>query len=116
MSYLDIFVAAVPTARKDDYLAFTARTHELILSFGATEVLDYWGDDIPEGETTSFPMAVACDADETVASGWIVWPSKEVRDAGMARMMSDPEMAKLDMPFDGRRMIFGGFVPLLESR
>lgn len=78
---------------------------------GALKVVECWGDDVPDGEVTSFPMAVKCRDDETVVFSWLIWPSKQVRDAGMAKMMEDPRMQPdvNPMPFDGKRMIFGGF-------
>ena len=71
---------------------------------------------MPDGKLTSFPMAVKLAADETVVFSWVIWPSKEVRNAGMAKVMSDPRFdpAANPMPFDGKRVIFGGFVPIVE--
>ena len=80
------------------------------------KVVECWGDDVPDGKLTSFPLAVQRKADETVVFSWIVWPSKSVRDAGMAKVMVDPRM-KPDvnpMPFDGKRLIYGGFEVLVE--
>ena len=74
------------------------------------------GDDVPDGVVTSFPMAVKCQPDETVVFSWISWPSREVRDAGMAKVMADPRMqpGAEPMPFDGKRMVYGGFIPILS--
>ena len=77
--------------------------------FGALRVVECWGDDVPEGKLTSFPMAVKCEPDETVVFSWVEWPSKQIRDEGMQKTMADPRMASCEMPFDGKRMIFGGF-------
>jgi uncharacterized protein YbaA (DUF1428 family) len=80
-------------------------------------VVECWGEDVPQGTVTSFPMAVKLKEGETVAFGWIVWPDKDTRNAGMDKMMQDPRM-KPDvnpMPFDGQRMIYGGFEQLLEA-
>ena len=79
--------------------------------FGALNTVDCWGDDVPDGEVTSFPMAVKKQDDETVVFSWIVWPDKATRDAGMEKMMTDPRMQEdvNPMPFDGKRLIFGGF-------
>lgn len=88
----------------------------MIKELGALKVVECWGDDVPDGKLTSFPMAVKKQADETVVFSWIVWPDKATRDAGMARMMQDPRM-KPDvnpMPFDGKRVIYGGFEVILE--
>ncbi|SEN61447.1 DUF1428 domain-containing protein [Palleronia pelagia] len=113
MPYFDLFVAAVPSADKQAYTEFCTKSHAYFLSIGATGAVDCWGDDVPGGELTSLPMAVKCGPDETVAAGWIVWPDKATRDAGWKQMMeNDPEM---QMPFDGKRMIFGGFSEIATS-
>ena len=86
-------------------------------SHGAIRLVECWGDDVPDGEVTSFPLAVKCRESETVVFSWIVWPSKAVRDAGMKKVMSDPRMTEDNnpMPFDGKRLIFGGFQKVLEE-
>lgn len=114
MKYIDGFVAAVPTANKQKYIDHVKEAAELIKSYGASGVVECWGDDVPEGELTSMPMAVKCKPDETVAFSWIMWPDKETRDKGMALMMEDERMANMDMPFDLKRVIYGGFVPILN--
>ncbi len=117
MPYVDGFVAAVPTADKDRYLAFARTVGPLFREHGALSVVDCWGDDVPPGKVTSFPMAVKCQPDETVVFGWVTWPSKAARNAGFEKVMADPRMdpKHLPMPFDGRRMIFGGFEVIAES-
>lgn len=114
MAYYDIFVAPIATSNRTDYEAFLKATHSMILGYGATEVADLWGDDVPEGKLTSLPMAVKLQEGEAVTAGWVVWPSKEVRDAGWAKMMA--EQSEMEMPFDGKRMVFGGFSEMLISR
>ncbi len=110
MAYVDGFVASVPAANKAAYTAMTKTMAALFLECGALQVVDSWGDDVPEGKLTSFPMAVQRKPDEVVCFGWIVWPSRAARDAGFKKAMADPRMAPgSDMPFDGNRMIFGGF-------
>lgn len=83
---------------------------------GALKIGECWGDDVPDGEVTSFPMAVKRKDDETVVFSWIIWPSREVRDAAHGKVMADPRLQpdKDPMPFDGKRMIFGGFEILVE--
>lgn len=118
MTYVDGFVVAVPAANRESYRRHAAEAAPLFKEFGATRMVECWGDDVPDGKVTSFPMAVKAKADETVVFSWIVWPSKEVRDAGNRKMMEDPRMKDMDMskmPFDGQRMIFGGFEVLLEA-
>ena len=117
MAYVDGYVAAVPTAKKDAYLKHAEDAAVVFKDHGALQVVECWGEDVPEGEVTSFPRAVRCKEDETVVFAWVLWPSREARDAGMEKIMEDPRM-KPDanpMPFDGRRLIFGGFEVLLES-
>lgn len=115
MSYIDGFVLAVPAANKDAFLDHARRMLPLFKEFGATRVMECWGDDVPEGKLTDFRRAVQARPDEVVVLSWLEWPSKAVRDAGMQRMMSDPRSQGGDHPFDGRRMIFGGFQPVLEG-
>ena len=115
MSYVDGFVAAVPAANKAAYLAHAERTAKLFREHGAMEVRECWGDDVPPGTLTSFPLAVKLQDGEQVALGWVVWPSRAVRDAGWARMMADERMTNEQMPFDGKRMIYGGFEVILGA-
>lgn len=84
--------------------------------YGALKVVECWGDDVPDGKVTSFPMAVQKKDDETVVFSWIAWPSRETRDAGMKKMMEDPRMQpdSNPMPFDGKRLIYGGFNVLVD--
>ena len=116
MNYVDGFVLAVPTANKEAYRKLAQTMAPLFLEHGALGMVECWGDDVPDGVVTSFPMAVKCQPDETVVFSWISWPSREVRDAGMAKVMADPRMqpGAEPMPFDGKRMIFGGFQVLVN--
>ena len=115
MSYVDGFVAAVPTANKARFQAHIDEAGKVFMEHGATQYVECWGDDVPPGEVTSFPMAVKCQPDETVIFSWVMWPSKAVRDAGMQKVMEDPRLQPdvNPMPFDGKRLIFGGFVPMI---
>lgn len=117
MSYIDGCILAVPTDNKDQYLAFTKTMHEIFAEYGATSMMDAWANDVPDGEQTSFPMAVQLKPGESVVFSWIVWPSKSVRDEAWQKMQSDPRMAPdvMPMPFDGSRMIFGGFDALWQT-
>jgi uncharacterized protein YbaA (DUF1428 family) len=118
MSYVDGFVLAVPTARREEYRAHAAQFAGIIREHGALSVMECWGDDVPEGKLTSFTMAVKREADETVVFSWVSWPSKDIRDTAWKAIMADPRMPQpgsSDMPFDGKRMIFGGFNVLLEA-
>ncbi len=117
MSYVDCFVAAVPTDNKEKYIKHAETAAELFKENGALEIVENWGDDIPEGEVTSLPIAVQAQENETVVCSWVVWPSKEVRDAGWGAMMEDPRMSPENnpMPFDGKRLIYGGFHTVLKA-
>ncbi|MEM8755251.1 MAG: DUF1428 domain-containing protein [Pseudomonadota bacterium] len=117
MTYVDGCVIAVPTANKDKYLAHAKIAAEVFKELGALGVVECWGDDVPEGEVTSFPMAVKRGEDETVCLSWILWPSKETRNAAMPKMMEDERLSPAvnPMPFDGKRMIFGGFEKIMEA-
>jgi uncharacterized protein YbaA (DUF1428 family) len=117
MSYVDGFVAAVPTKNKTAYLQHVKDCAVVFKEHGAIKLVECWGDDVPPGKITSFPMAVKCTDDETVVFSWIVWPSKEIRDAGMQKIFADPRMQPdvNPMPFDGKRLIYGGFNILFES-
>jgi uncharacterized protein YbaA (DUF1428 family) len=116
MTYVDGFVAAVPTANREKFKKHAEDAAAVFKENGALKVVECWGDDVPEGQLTSFPMAVKCKPDETVVFSWIIWPSRDVRDKGMKALMVDPRMQPdaNPMPFDGKRMIFGGFVPVVE--
>ena len=117
MTYVDGFVAAVPTANREKFKKHAEDAAAVFKENGALKVVECWGDDVPEGQVTSFPMAVKCKPDETVVFSWIIWPSRDVRDKGMKALMSDPRMQPdaNPMPFDGKRMIFGGCVPIVEK-
>ena len=117
MTYVDGFVAAVPTANREKFRMHAEDAAAVFKENGALQVVECWGYDVPDGEVTSFPMAVKCKDDETVVFSWIVWPSREVRDEGMKKVMADPRLQpdKNPMPFDGKRMIFGGFEVLVEK-
>ncbi len=120
MSYIDGFVIAVPTARKQEFIDHAVKADGLFKELGATRVLECWGDDVPDGKLTDFRRAVQATDDETVVLSWVEWPDKATRDAAMRRMTEimttddriNPETNP--MPFDGKRMIFGGFAPVVE--
>jgi uncharacterized protein YbaA (DUF1428 family) len=115
MNYIDMFVCAVPTQNRDAYTEHVTTTTALLKSHGALQVMECWGDDVPDGKLTSLPMAVKCKSYETVACSFIVWPSRNARDEGMKAFMEDPRLAQVSMPFDGQRLIFGGFQVVSEA-
>ena len=116
MSYIDGFIIAVPTANKQTFIQHANDCDSAFIEYGAIRVLECWGDDVPDGQLTDFRRAVQAKPDETVVFSWIEWPDKTTRDAGMEKIMKDPRLAPQNnpMPFDGKRMIFGGFAPVVE--
>ena len=119
MSYIDGFLVPVKTSRKQEYVEMAQHMSKRYLEWGATSVFECWGDDVPDGKVTDFKRAVQTEADETVVFSFVVWPSKEAREAGNKKMMDDPEMKKWmaeakDPPFSMQRMIFGGVAPIVE--
>jgi len=117
MTYFDAYVAAVPTANREAYRKAAEISSAIFRDHGARAVTECWGDDVPEGKLTSFPKAVQCKPDETVVFGFIVWPSRAARDEGIKNAFADPRMDPKTnpMPFDGARMIHGGFESIIES-
>lgn len=115
MTYIDGFVAPVPAGNKDAYYAVAAKAAPIFQEYGAIRVVECWNDDVPVGKVNDFRTAVIAEEGEHVVFSWIEWPSKEVRDAGMAKVMADERMSSGEMPFVGARMIYGGFSILLDT-
>ena len=116
MSYIDGLVIPVPAGNKEAYRALAEKIAPILMEHGATRVVECWGDDVPDGKVTDFKRAVNAQAGEVVVLSWIVWPSKAVRDEGSRKAMADPRMQPgPEMPFDGKRMIFGGFELMLDA-
>jgi uncharacterized protein YbaA (DUF1428 family) len=119
MSYIDGFVIAVPTANKQKFIDHARSADSLFMELGAERILECWGDDVPDGKVTDFHRAVQATAEESVIFSWVEWPDKTTRDAAMGKMNDlmktddrfNPE--KNPMPFDGKRMIYGGFAPVV---
>ncbi len=124
MSYIDGFVIAVPTANKQKFIDHARLADSVFTELGAVRIVECWGDDVAAGKVTDFRRAVQATDDETVVFSWIEWPDKETRDAAHAKMMdgmnnpekADPRMdpKKNPMPFDGKRLIFAGFMPVVD--
>ncbi|GAA0603709.1 DUF1428 domain-containing protein [Craurococcus roseus] len=115
MGYIDGFVVPVPADKKEAFREAAAKFAATLKRHGAVRVVECWGDDVPDGKATDFKRAVKAEPGENVVFSWIVWPSKEARDAANKAIMEDPGMRPgPDMPFDGRRMIMGGFELLLD--
>ena len=116
MAYVDGFVIPVPKDRLEDYKALARRCAVIWKEHGALTSVETVGDDVPYGEITSFPRAVQAKEDEVIIFSWIVYENRASRDAVMEKVMVDPrmqDMMKDGQPFDGKRMIFGGFTPFL---
>jgi uncharacterized protein YbaA (DUF1428 family) len=119
MAYVDGFVMAVPEANKQKFIDHAQAGDSVFLELGATRVLECWADDVPDGKVTDFRRAVQAGEDEVVVFSWIEWPDKVTRDAAMGRMSelmkTDDRMnpEKNPMPFDGKRLIYGGFAPIV---
>jgi uncharacterized protein YbaA (DUF1428 family) len=118
MSYVDGFVIPVPTEHKQAFIDQAREFDAMLVQLGALRVMECWGSDVPPGKLTDFYRAVQAAEGETVVFSWIEWPDKATRDAGFAKMEAlmetDPRFKDKPMVFDGKRMIFGGFMPVVE--
>jgi uncharacterized protein YbaA (DUF1428 family) len=116
MTYVDGFVVAVPKRNLDAYKALARTAGEVWKEHGALTYVECLADDVPYGELTSFPRAVQAKEDEIVVFSWITYESRERRDAVNAKVMADPRLkdSMTNTPFDGKRMIYGGFTTFLE--
>jgi uncharacterized protein YbaA (DUF1428 family) len=114
MAYVDGFLIPVPNARKDEYRAHEEKWWPWFRDKGASGLMVCWGDDVKAGKVTDFERAVALEPDETVVFAWMTWPDKATRDKAFAKMMEDEDMGMAEMPFDGKRLVFGGFTPIVE--
>jgi uncharacterized protein YbaA (DUF1428 family) len=115
MPYIEGFVAAVPTAHKDEYVEHARQASTYFKDLGATRVIECWGDDVPKGEVTDFYKAAQVKEDETPIFSWIEYPDKATRDAANEKMSQDPEMSNMEMPFDSSRMFWGGFEQVVNE-
>ncbi|MGE0179533.1 MAG: DUF1428 domain-containing protein [Sphingomonas sp.] len=114
--YVDGYLLPVPEDRKEDYRAMAAKAAGKFKDYGAVRVVEAWGDDVPEGKVTDYQRAVKAEAGEGIIYSYVEWPDKETRDKGWERMMADPDMQPDgDMPFDGKRMFWGGFRPIIDE-
>ncbi len=120
MSYIDGFLVPVPAGKEDAYRKLAAATAPIFLDLGAVQVVENWEDDVPDGKSTDFRRAVKAKNDEKIVLSWIVYPDRATRDAVNAKLMTDPRFLALgemgEMPFDGKRMIFGGFSNMLDVK
>ena len=115
-SYTDGFVVPVPNEKQEDYRALAAKMAGTFRESGALRVVEAWGDDVQEGKTTDFRRAVKAEEGENVVFSFIEWPDKATRDAAWKKMMEDDQMKDEPMPFDGKRMFWGGFTPIVDAK
>ncbi|HEX7782440.1 MAG TPA: DUF1428 domain-containing protein [Sphingobium sp.] len=116
MRYMDGFVIPVPNGNKRAYIDMAVKAAPMFMEHGAIRVVETWGDDLPIGKVNDFRTAVIAEEGESVVFSWIEWPSKEVRDAGMAKVIADERMnSGEEIPFSGARMIYGGFATLVDT-
>jgi len=116
MGYTDGFIVPVPEGGKEAYRAMAQKAAPIFQEYGATRVIEAWGDDVPDGKVTDYKMAVKAEQGENVVFSWIEWPDKATRDAGWAKVMADERMKPpAEMPFDGKRMFWGGFAPIVDT-
>ena len=117
MAYVDGFVLPVPVAKLGDYRKLARKAGKIWIEHGALAYTECGADDVKPGKLTSFPQSVKLKADETVVFAWIVYPSRKARDAINAKVMADPRLAGMtdpaNHPFDGKRMFWGGFKPIV---
>ncbi len=114
--YVDGYLLPVPEGKKEAYRALAQKVAGKFTDYGAVRVVEAWGDDVPEGKVTDYQRAVKVQDGEGIIYSYVEWPDKETRDKGWAALMSDPDMqADHEMPFDGKRMFWGGFRPLIDA-
>ena len=115
--YTDGFILPVPEGNREAYREMAQKAAAVFRDYGATRVVEAWGDDVQDGKVTDFNRAVQAQDGEKVVFSWIEWPSKEARDQAWAKVMEDPRMKHdpANNPFDGKRMFWGGFQPVLDT-
>jgi uncharacterized protein YbaA (DUF1428 family) len=109
MTYATGFLTPVKIEDKERYIASAVKAWPLFKGYGAIKHVETWGADVPDGKVTSFPMAVKLEPGEVVVFSWLLWPDRATADNAWAKMQEDPAFADMDMPFDGKRMMWGGF-------
>ena len=111
--YVSGFVIPVPKSKKEEYRAMAEKAADFFKEFGVTQIFENWEDNVPDGKVTDFRRAVQATGDEAIVFSWMIWPDKETAESGHKKMMADPRMENMGpMPFDGKRMIYGGFSPI----
>ncbi len=113
--YVDGFIAPVPNAKREEYIAMAEKAAAVFMDHGAVRDLEAWGVDVPYGEVTSFPRSVEAEDGESVVFSFVEWPDEQARNQGWAKLMEDERMKDIQMPFDGKRMFYGGFTPIVAK-
>ena len=116
MPYVSGFLTPVKAEDRERYVASAAKSWPLFKKYGALEQVETWGVDVPPGKVTGFDLAVKLEEGEVVVFSWLKWPDRATADACFATMETDPAWQDMDMPFDGKRMMWGGFEPIFEGR
>ncbi len=116
MSYMQGYLIPVPKENKQAYIELAALSAKIFHEYGATRIVENWSDTVPDGKVTDFKRAVKAEANEAIVFSWIEWPDKATCDAAEQKMHNDPRWEEMiEMPFDGKRMIWAGFEPIFES-
>jgi uncharacterized protein YbaA (DUF1428 family) len=113
--YVDGCLVPVPAGNKDAFQEMSAKKGAVLKEYGATRVVDAWGDDLPDGTVTDFKGAVKAKDGEKIVYSWVEWPSKQARDEGWEKAAADPRMKDVSLPYDGKRVVYGGFAPIFEA-
>ncbi len=115
--YVNTYILGVPEGRKDDYRRIAETYAEVAKDHGAIEIFENWELEVPDGEQTDYRKAIHAEPGEKIVLSWVIWPDRETGAIAHKKMLEDPRMAGMgDMPFDGRRMILGGFEPMVTFR
>ena len=116
MTYVTGFLTPVKAEDKTRYITSAQASWPLFQTYGALSQTETWGEDVPDGKLTSFPMAVKLEEGEVVVFSWVTWPDRATADACFGKMQDDPGFADMDMPFDGKRMMWGGFDVVFDGK
>lgn len=112
--YVQGFIVPVPADKQDAYRETAGKFWPIARDYGATEHVEAWEADVKDGKQTDFRRSVNLEDGEKVVFSWVIWPDKATCDASHDKMMADPRFKELgEMPFDARRMVYGGFEPLV---